>query len=188
MYDIRFTPKIRTTIAMPFSQNEREAARTPSPQKEHAEGGAIVWRTLEYVHREKDGNWFLAVGIVAAALAVAGAILGNVLFSGLVVIATIAVFLHAIRPPAHIRCEIGKNGILLEKTRYHYKDIERFWVREEGETPVLRLQTTHALSPYLHIPMRREDVSRVRGFLGRFVPEDEFPEPLAHQLAEAFGL
>jgi len=187
-YDVRLTPKIRTTIAVPAPFGERFGTDAPNPQKESAEGGTIVWRTLEHSYAEKTREWFWAIGIVAGALALAAVILGNILFGVLVVIATVAVFLAALRKPAHIRCELGKNGFVVQGTRYQYTDLFSFWVDDGRDPPVLHIKTNKTMTPYLNIPVRKEDAQKIRGFLGRRVSEEEFREPFAHLLAEAFGL
>lgn len=190
MPDIRLKPKIRTVISMPHSFELRRGNTVPSPQKEKADGGAIVWRTLEYPYAEKGRDWFWAVGIVAVALAVASLILGNALFGALIIISACAIFLHAVRKPAYIRCEVGKRGFMVENTLYGWKDMEAFWIDDEAGdiVPLLHLKTKKPFSPYLSLPLRREDAAKLRGFLGRHISEERFNEPLSHQLAEIFGL
>lgn len=189
MPDIRLKPKIRTVLSLPAAfSGQRGGTNTPSPQKEHADGGAIVWRTLEYPYTEKSRDWFLSVGIIALALSIASLIFGNFLLGAFVVISAATLFLFALRRPAEIRCELNKNGFFVEKVRYAYKDIDSFWVDEHRGMPVLHARTKSVLSPYLNIPLRKEDTGKVRSFLGRRAKEEEFKEPLAHRLAEAIGL
>ncbi|MBI2048996.1 MAG: hypothetical protein HYT29_00975 [Parcubacteria group bacterium] len=188
MYDIRLKPKIRTVISLPSFSVQHRGTGVPDPQKEHADGGAIVWRTLEHPFVEKGRDWFLSVGIVAGALALASFILGNVLLGVFVVISAATLILFTLRAPAEIRCELNKNGFFVEKIRYAYKDIRSFWISGEKETPTLHVKTKSVYSPYLNIPLRKEDVPKVRGFLGRRVEEEEFAEPFSHRIAEALGL
>lgn len=189
MPDIRLKPKIRTVLSLPATfSGQRGGANTPNPQREHADGGAIVWRTLEYPYAEKSRDWFLSVGIIALALSIASLIFGNFLLGAFVVISAATLFLFALRRPAEIRCELNKNGFFVEKIRYLYKDIESFWISGEKETPALHVKTKSIYSPYLSIPLRKEDVGKVRGFLGRRVSEEEFNEPFSHRIAEAMGL
>ncbi|OGZ14045.1 MAG: hypothetical protein A3G11_01455 [Candidatus Lloydbacteria bacterium RIFCSPLOWO2_12_FULL_51_9] len=188
MPDIRLKPKIRTTIAVPSLGVRPQGAHFPKPEKDRADGGAIVWRTLEHPFHEKEREWFFSISILAGALAVASLILGNALFGILIVVSTAALFLHVSRVPTPIICEVNKNGIFLEKMRYRFEDLEHFWIDEKKEIPLLHLKTTKALSPHLHVPLRREDVQKIRGFVGKRMKEAEFPEPLAYKIAEALGL
>ena len=169
----------------------RQKANNLNVQKENAEGGGVLaWRTFEYFHAEKSRDWFLAVGIVATALGIASLILGNALFAGLILVSTAAIFLHAVRKPASIRCEAGKKGIAVEKAFYSWKDIEVFWIsdEQEGLAPLLHLKTKKPFSPYLSLPLRREDKEKLRGFLGKYLAEERFDEPFSHRLAEVLGL
>lgn len=187
MPDIRPKHIIRTVISLP-SYGERGAGGAPNPQKGRGDGGTIVWRTLEYPHTEKGRDWFLSIGIVAVALSIASFILGNILFGLLILISTATLFLFALRAPAEIRCELGKNGFFVEKTRYAYADLKSFWVDLHRGTPVLHIKTKSTLSPYLNIQLRREDAGKVRGFLGRRVEEEEFNESFSYRIAEMVGL
>ncbi len=193
MLDIRFKPKMRTVISMPDTLGFRLRHKTNDPnlQKEKADGGGdVAWSTLEYLYTEKSRDWFWAVGIVAAALIIASLILGNALFAGLILVSAAAIFLHAIRKPAHIRCEAGKRGLTIENTLYAWKDIESFWIsdEQEGTVPILHLKTKKPFSPYLALPLRRDDKEKLRGLIGRHVAEEKFDEPLSHRLAEMVGL
>ena len=188
MYDIRLKPKIRTTISLASFQDGERGRGVPNPQKERADGGAIVWRTLEYPHVEKGRDWFLSIGIIAVALSVASFIMGNILFGLLILISVATLFLFALRAPAEIRCELNKNGFFVEKTRYVFSDLKSFWVSEYDDGAVLHVKTKSVYSPYLNIPLRMEDALKVRGFLGKRVHEEEFNEPFSHQFAEILGL
>ncbi len=188
MYDIRLKPKIRTTISLASFQEGERRKGVPNPQKEHADGGAIVWRTLEYPYVEKGRDWFLSIGIIAFALSVASFIMGNILFGLLILISVATLFLFALRRPAEIRCELNKNGFFVEKTRYVFADLKSFWVSEYDGMVVLHIKTKSVYSPYLNIPLRKEDAPKVRGFLGKRVHEEEFSEPFSHQFAEMLGL
>lgn len=187
MPDIRLKPNIRTVISLP-SYGERRGTNAPNPQKERGDGGSIVWRTLEYPYAEKGRDWFLSIGIVALALAVAAFILSNILFGLLILISTSTLFLFALRRPTEIRCELNKNGFFVERTRYVYADLTSFWIDEHRGVPVLHARTKSVLSPYLNIPLRKEDAGKIRGFLGKRVKEEEFNEPFSHQIAEMVGL
>ena len=62
----------------------------------------LEWEGREYDHNPKSADWYWALGIIAVAATVASVLFGNYLLAVLVIVAAIALALHAAkRPPLH---------------------------------------------------------------------------------------
>lgn len=146
----------------------------------------ITWRAPEYEYRKRGPDWFWAVGIVGVGLAVTAVVFGNVLFAVLLVIATSALLLQALKRPRVLEFGIGERGIRIDKTLYPYSTLEAFWI-DEGEPSHLLVKSEKLLAPLLVIPLGDTDTPRVRETLLEFVYEEKLREPLLQKILELVG-
>ena len=63
----------------------------------------IYWTAPEHYHVEKKDDWYWAVGIITLTLASVCFILGNIIPGIFVIVASVALVIHASRPP-RIKC------------------------------------------------------------------------------------
>lgn len=147
----------------------------------------IRWSTLEYEERHRGADWYWALGIIAAGVAVTAVLLDNILFAVVIVIGTLVLMLHAARRPDEIEFEINEHGIVIGSRLYPFRGLESFWIPEEGNPRIL-LHSKGLLSPQIAIPIG-EDVSvrEVHEFLGEHLREEEHEESLAERIAEWLG-
>lgn len=146
----------------------------------------ISWQADEYRYREKGRDWYIVVGIIAAALAVAAILFDNILFAILILVAASALIIQAIKKPRLVNFELNQRGIVVEDKLYPYSTIESFGVDEEP-TPKLLAKSKKVMMPLIALPIDGEQIESVRNFLKAFLPEAELEEPLLHKLIEHFG-
>ncbi len=84
----------------------------------------LHWQALEYEHRERNPDWFWAVGIITIALSVTAIILHNVLFAFVIVLSGFVLSLYAARPPREIDIVIDDRGVRVEKIFYPFHSLE----------------------------------------------------------------
>ena len=71
------------------------------------------WEGREYEHNPKSADWYWALGIVAVAGTVALVLFGNYLLAVLVVVATVAIALHAAKTPPLHRFQLTEHGLFI---------------------------------------------------------------------------
>lgn len=145
----------------------------------------IEWKILEYQEKSRGADWFWAVGIIAAAIAMSAIILGNILFAVFIIVAGVTLVLQVLRKPRPISVKIGENGITIEKTLYPYYSLDAFWVEEEDDNLILK--SKKALVPYIIVPIGSIDKNRLHEYLSTFLEEKEMHESLSQKIMEYLG-
>jgi hypothetical protein len=148
------------------------------------------WEGREYDYNPKSADWYWALGIIAAASAIASVLFGNILFAILIVVAAIALSLHAAkRPPLH-RFRLIENGLLIGEDFHPYEKMRSFSVLEdiEGELPpLLSIKTDNWHSPHLLIPLEGVDADLLYAHFLRNVDEAEHQHSFTDLVAAWLG-
>ncbi|QQG37995.1 MAG: hypothetical protein HYS26_00355 [Candidatus Kaiserbacteria bacterium] len=154
---------------------------------EHA--APIRWQAYEHEHIERNRDWFVALGIAAVSIALISALLGNILFGILILVAAVTLAVLAKSPPPLVQFEVSDRGIRVAGTMHKYEEIIAFWVEDHDvHPPVLLVDTIKWLSPNLVIPIEGVDHRQVRAFLAERCEEKPMKEPISHKILEFFGL
>src|SRR3990167_8815034 len=153
------------------------------------EYATLRWSAHEHEHVPRDSNWYWALGILAACVALISVLFGNVLFAILILVAAATLGILATTPPPLIEFELSDRGIRVGGTMHRYEEIISFWVEDhDADPPVLLVDTVKWLSPNLVIPLTDVDPGQVRAFLTERAEEVPMKEPVWHKVLEFFGL
>ncbi|MBI5816923.1 MAG: hypothetical protein HZB09_00660 [Candidatus Yonathbacteria bacterium] len=144
----------------------------------------IIWSALEYPIREKTTDWYWALGIMAIAGAVASYILGNILFSILILLGAFTVASYGARKPHMVEFEIDRRGIRSGTTLYPHSSLASFWIVEGVEESKILLQSGKIFMPYIIIPLGEENPEMVREVLLNYLKEEEHAEPFAQRIMD----
>jgi len=148
----------------------------------------ISWRAPEYIKKDKSRDWYLAVGIIAVAGAVAAFILGNLLFGILILIAAFTLCLYAAKSPKLIKIKVGEKGIKIDKIYYPYANLESFWIEEDNYfEPVLIIKSKKMFVPIISVTVRNIDPEELREYIGEYLEEEEMDEGLSNNILDFFG-
>lgn len=161
-------------------------------EKKKSIESAIAWQAPEFEYQPKDVSWYwlsLIVGIILIALAVWQK---NFLFMVFVVIAWLVITVMANRFPTVWEFKIDEEGISIvlpnEKSGgkfYPYTEIEGFNIHSGGEDyKELVLKTKSKLSPYLKINIHGADEEKIKDFLLKFLPKEEYNQSLADSFSK----
>lgn len=149
----------------------------------------IRWEAFEHEHISRGADWYWALGIFAVAVSLICALLGNVLFGLLILVAAATLAALASSPPPLVQFELSDRGIRVGDTMHRYEEIISFWVEDHDvNPPILLVDTTKWLSPNLVIPLENADPSLVRAYLKERAEEVPMKEPVWHKILELFGL
>ncbi len=148
----------------------------------------LRWNAYEHDHVPRGNDWYWALGIVAASVAVMSILFHNFLFAILILIAATTLGMLANVLPEIVRFEISERGIRTGDTMHRFEEIISFWVEEEGGRPLLLVDTVKLFSPNLIIPLENIDPRTVREYLRKHAEEVPMKEPFSHKMLEFFGL
>ncbi len=147
----------------------------------------ITWDTLEYEQKDKGADWYFALGIIAVSASVASFLLGNILFSILILIGALTLAMYGARKPATLNIEIDDRGILISNTLYPFNTLKSFWIEENTTPPKIIIQSEKTFMPYLILSLEDTDTDNVRIFLLEHLKEEELTEPLSQKVMEYLG-
>ena len=149
---------------------------------------SIIWKAPEYEHRQKSKDWYWSVGIVGVSVAVASAILGNILFGLLIIIAFFALLLHSVKKPRVIEMEASEKGVRIESRLFPYQYLEGFWIEESLMGRKLLIKSKKLLSPLIVLPISSEtSLDNLKNLLEEHMTSEYLQESFLEQLMERFG-
>ncbi len=148
----------------------------------------ISWNGPSHFYVEKSSDWYWSVGIITFALAIVAFIFGEVIGGILIIVAAIALVIHASHPPHQIYCEINDRGIILDKVLYPFLSLDSFWIPHDEIPTKIILKSSKTFMPLIVIYIDENiDPEQVREIMLRYIAETEHHEPLLKKILERFG-
>ncbi len=148
------------------------------------------WYGREYDPNPKSADWYWAIGIITVALAIAALLFVDYLLALLIVIAGVALSLHAARHPPTHRFAITEQGLMIDNDLYPFSTMHSFAMLEylEGNRPPVLSIKTHAwLSPHLLISLPGVDADALHEHLLGRIDEGEHKHTLPDLVAAWLG-
>jgi len=147
----------------------------------------ISWHAPEHLHTDKKPDWYWAVGVITLALAAGAFIFGQWITGIFIIVAAVALVLHASRPARTIYFEINDRGLIIDKTLYPFLHLDSFWIPHDSWPPKILLKSRKTLMPYIIIYIDEVDPEEVREVMLRYIAETEHHEPMLKHLLEWCG-
>jgi len=157
------------------------------PQREINNKDFMYWETTEHNHTRKTSDWYWVVGIIALAFFVSSILFGNYTFSGVVLLATVALFLSSHREPEHLKIGMDGKGIYINKDHYPYETIHSFYIEDDFGVPRIFIKSKKILMPLIVIPLGDIERDDVEFFLGYHLDNEKIEESLFQIILEYFG-
>ena len=145
---------------------------------------SITWEAPEHHHIEKNPEWFAILGIIALAASAAAFMVGNILFSVLIILMAIATALTSLRTPQTIPFAITARGVRVDDRLYPYTTLESYYI-DEG--PQLLIKGERLIMPLIVIPLPEEEVDEIEDLIAMKLPEEHLEEPFFAKVLEHFG-
>lgn len=137
----------------------------------------LEWTFPEYEKYSRSRRWYIIIGIVGAFFILYGMLTGNFLFSLIIALTGIILFLQQHQTPAEIPFAITDLGVIVSNRLYLYRELESFYiVYQPPEIKTLFLETKSVIRPLLRIPLQEQDPVEVRFSLLEFMTEDSEKE------------
>jgi len=146
----------------------------------------LTWEGYEHHHIERSRDWYWALGIIAIAGALISILFSNIMFALLIVVAAFTLALVATHPPHVAEFSLSERGLSIDGILYTYAEMRSFWI-QDGERPVLFIDTPRFLTPDVIIPLNDIDLESLHSFLSERVTEKEMQEPFPYKVLEMFG-
>ncbi|OHA17222.1 MAG: hypothetical protein A3C79_02775 [Candidatus Taylorbacteria bacterium RIFCSPHIGHO2_02_FULL_45_28] len=147
----------------------------------------ITWNAPEHLYTEKNSDWYWSVGIITLAVAAVAFIFGNVISGLFVIVAAVALVLHASSPAQIITYKINDRGIIANNVLYPFLTLESFWIPHDELPPKLIIKSRKLFMPYIIIYIDGVDPERVREVMLTYIAETMHREPLLKHVLERLG-
>lgn len=147
----------------------------------------ISWDTFEYLHTEKNQDWYWIVGIITISIALISIILNNVIFAILIIISGFTLSLFASRRPKVITIELDRVGVTVGEKQHLYKELDSFWIETRDHYPRILFKSKKIFMPYIMVLIENTDPDSIDDFLSKYLPKEEHVEPFLEKLLLYFG-
>ncbi|MBI2038900.1 MAG: hypothetical protein HYT22_01280 [Candidatus Niyogibacteria bacterium] len=162
-------------------------AATPEP-KPDIKTPLVSWSAPEYDFVPKSREWYWAVGIIVAALVIVAALIRNLLFGILTVLAGFTIALYGARRPKIVKFAVTARGVQIGEKLHSYESLESFWIRyDPPHTKELDIISKKLTSPRITIPLGDADPIEIRNILIKTLKETETEESLAEGIGRYLG-
>ncbi len=148
----------------------------PTSIQERTPLGDILaeWRITEYSQHERNHAWYIIMGFLGFLFVLYGIFSGNFLFSLIIILAGIILFLQSKQTPLVVTVAICTNGFIIGNRLYPFSELEKFYIiyRPEEDLKTLFFDTKSPFRPMLRIPLEDQNPIEIREHLKGFLVED----------------
>lgn len=167
---------------------ESESSSDNSPVLQTQQLRSITWEAPEHHHVEKNAEWFVILSIIALAASAAAFMVGNILFSVLIVLMAITTALASLRTPQTIPFAVTARGVRVDDRLYPYSTLESYYINEEDpKGPQLLIKGERLIMPLIVIPLPEDEVDEIEDLIAMKLPEEHLEEPFFAKVLEFFG-
>ena len=150
-------------------------------------GGILhQWSMKEYEEHPRGKRWYVVMGILGTVLVAYGLFSGNFLFSLIILLSAIILYLQSVQAPKDVLFSITDLGIIIGSRFYSYKEIRNFYIiYQPPEVKSLYFDFQSVYRPSVQIPLDTMNPLLVRSTLSLYLTEDleKEKEPLSEQFA-----
>ncbi len=152
---------------------------------------SISWKAYEYHHMPKTADWFWALGVISVSIAAISLIYGNIMFAILIIIAAIALAIHAHREPKLVDFELNEKGLRIEDTFYPYSSLDSYNI-EAHDTDIgvfakALIKSKRTFMPLIVIPLADVYIEEVDEYLSIFLKQEDHHETFEEKILEYLG-
>lgn len=149
----------------------------------------LSWKIEEYVHREKNPDWFWALGVIAIAGAAIAVVYHDPLFALFIIIGACILGYYAAREPKIIDIAITEEGIQIKDSLYAYKKLKGFSIDEHKMGNQLMIESDRIITPLISIPLPSsiEPTTVIQILEGKVPHKEDLKEHPTHRIMEHIG-
>ena len=147
----------------------------------------ISWNAPSHYYVEKKPDWYWAVGIITLAIAAVCFMFAQIITGIFVVVAAVALVLHASKPPKDSYFEINDRGIMVDNVLYSFLTLESFCIPHDERPAKLLIKSRKLFMPLISLYIGEVDPESVREIMLRYIAETEHHEPFLKHVLEWLG-
>lgn len=144
------------------------------------------WTIKEYEDHERGKRWYVVMTILGLLLIAFGLLSGNFLFSLIIILFAIILYLQSHQSAPEVLISITDLGVLIGSRLYQYSELESFYIiYEPPQVKSLFFETNSWYRPRIQISLERMNPLEIRDTLLEFLDEDleKEVEPFSEQFA-----
>lgn len=144
------------------------------------------WTIQEYEQYNRGLWWYIVTITLGLLLVLYGIMSGNFLFSLIVILFGIIIFLQSHQTPLQVPFIIAELGVVVGNAFYPYSELDEFYIiYQPPRIKTLFIETKSVLRPALRIPLLDINPVDVRHTLLEYLEEDleKEEEPMADSFA-----
>ncbi len=130
------------------------------------------WTFPEYEKMSRGRWWYIIMGGIGLVFVVYGMFTGNFLFSLIIALFGIILFIQQHQDPHVIPFAITDLGVIVSSRFYPYAELEAFYIIYEPPVKTLFFETKTLIRPLMRVPMTDQNPIDVRFILLEFLPEN----------------
>jgi hypothetical protein len=147
----------------------------------------IEWSMLEYKEKERNNDWFWALGVIVVASSITSIIFSNYFFAVFIVLSGILITMFAIKKPEMVAYELNDKGLQIKNRIYPYETIKAFWIQKETK-PTLFIKSERLFMPIISMPIELQLADEIKNkMLENNVLEEEMKEHVSEKIMEGIG-
>ena len=168
----------------------------PMPKKleENLNIGEVLheWSIPEYEQHERNRAWYIIMGVIGVSLIVYSLLSANFLFSLILILFIIIIFLQSHQEPIIIPFRITDLGVIVNDRFYLYSELNEFYIiyNPGDELKMLYVETVGNFTPRLRVPLMDNDPNEIRITLRSFIDEnlEKEEEPFSDMIARKWRI
>ncbi|MBR0460492.1 hypothetical protein IJI91_00640 [Candidatus Saccharibacteria bacterium] len=133
----------------------------------------IRWEAHEYIQRDKNAGWYVAMVLIAAAIVALAVWRGWWTFAALIVVCVIALILYSVRPPRKLHYVLNKEGLKEENKLYKFEDFKAFGIDKDDKYYAIVLISKKRFSPRVRVYFPQESGEQIIDMFGMRLPMEE---------------
>lgn len=149
------------------------------------------WTIKEYEKHTRGKWWFLVMFILGLGLIVYGLVTQNFIFSLIIILFGIILYLQSHQDPVEVEFALTELGVALGGKFYPYKELDEFYIiYNPPHIKSLYIETKSIIRPRLRIPIGDQDPVDLRYTMQEYLDEnlEKEEEPLSDTFARNWKL
>ena len=153
----------------------------------------LEWTALEYEEKERNSDWFWALGIIVVTSSLAAIIYRNYFFAVLIILSGVLLGFFAKKKPDVVSYEINEKGLRIRSRLYPYENIKSFWIQISHPEDVLGkdflfIKSERFFMPIIAVPINAEIAEEIQSIMQeKNIPEEEMKEHVSEKIMESLG-
>ncbi|MFA6324695.1 MAG: hypothetical protein WCX46_00480 [Candidatus Paceibacterota bacterium] len=147
----------------------------------------LNWSAPEYDDKQKNNDWFWALGVIIVAGSITAIIFTNYFFAALLVIGGILLGFFSTKKPEIIEYELNNKGLKIKDHFYPYEKIKAFFVQTDSK-PLLFIKSERFFMPIISMPidyMQAENIYKM--MIANEIIEEKMSEHPYEKIMEHLG-